>query len=223
MTLDIMKQAFAVLMKKPVRLWGISLLYTFFTFAVSVLFGVIPGLALAITLLLSTSMTMVFLHGFRGEEVKVVQLFDCFRDWNTVKRVLGGMAWMTLWIFLWALIPVVGWIFAIIKIYSYRLTPYILVHEQNVPITEAIRVSEERTKGYRGKMFLADVLTVVGYIIVAAILGLFARIPYIGILFGIILTIVSILYFLLISLYQGLIQAAFYEKITGKTTAEKTE
>ena len=33
-------------------------------------------------------------------------LFDCFRDWQTIKRVLAGMGWMILWIFLWSLIPI---------------------------------------------------------------------------------------------------------------------
>ena len=153
MIMAIYKKAFEVLMKKPVRLWGISLLFVFLTYVGSLLCGIaIPIFGLAVSMLLSTSMTLIFLHGYRGEEVKAVNLFDAFRDWQTIKRVLAGMGWMLLWVFLWSLIPIVGIIFGIIRSYEYRLTPYILMLEPDVKPTEAIKVSKERTKGWKGKM-----------------------------------------------------------------------
>lgn len=99
MIMMIYKRALAVLMRKPIKLWGISLLACFLTPVLTGLCGVaIPGLGLAISLLLSTSMLMVYLHGYRGEDVQVLQLFDCFKDWATVKRVVLGLAWMYLWV-----------------------------------------------------------------------------------------------------------------------------
>ena len=209
-----------VLAKKPFALWGISLLSGVLTGVAGMLCGIIPILSLCIGLLLSTSMTMIFLHGYRGEEVKAVQLFECFKDWKTIKRVLCGMGWMFLWVFLWSLIPFVGWIFAIVRIYRYRLTPYILVYEPDVAITDAIKVSAERTQGYKGKMFGADVLIFVAWFVVNLVLGLLSAIPYIGILFALVLIVVNIVFMLFIGLYMGLVQAAFYEEIMS-TTAKR--
>ena len=216
MILTIYKKAFAVLMKKPIVLWGISLLQLFLSAVAGILFGVIPGVALAIGWLLSTSMTLIYLHGYRGQKVNVLMLFDCFRDWKTIKRVLCGIGWMTLWIVLWALIPLVGWIFALIRIYRYRLTPYILMQEPDVAPTEAIKLSRQRTEGWKSRMFGADVLVLVGVYIALLILGLLSRIPYVGALFGLILCVFAIVCFALLPLFLGLVKAAFYEEIKAE-------
>ncbi|MCQ2451593.1 MAG: hypothetical protein MJ075_00465 [Oscillospiraceae bacterium] len=213
MILTIYKKAMAVLVKKPFALWGISLLCLFLSGMAYTLFGVIPGLALAIGWLLETSMTLIYLHGYRGHEVKVLQLFDCFRDWATIKRVLCGMGWMTLWILLWGLIPFVGPIFAIIRVYRYRLTPYILMQEPEVAPTEAVKLSQQRTNGWKGKMFGADILVYVILCVIILILSLLAGIPYIGILFGIIDFFAILICAALAPLFLGLVNAAFYEEI----------
>lgn len=206
-------RAAKVLAKKPFVLWGISLLHGLLSVVVSVLVGIIPGLALAFTWLLSTSMTMIFLYGYRGEEVKSTQLFECFKDWATIKRVLCGMGWMHLWIFLWSLIPVAGIVFGIIRSYEYRLTPYILVTEKDVAITDAIKVSKARTKGFKGKMFGADILVYVLIFAVSLVLGLLSAIPFIGVLFAIVSFVFTVAVALFVGLFLGLVQAAFYEEI----------
>ena len=222
MIMTIYKRALAVLMKKPIRLWGISLLATVLIPVLVALCGVgIPVLGLAVSLLLSTSMLMVYLHGYRGEEVHVLHLFDCFRDWGTIKRVVLGLAWMMLWIFLWGLIPIAGPVFAAIRVYEYRLTPYILITEPEVPLTEAIKVSKERTNGYKWQMFGADILPYVIVWVASFLLGLLASIPVIGILFGLVLTVGSIAVGVLAPLFMGLVQAAFYEEITNPTLPAK--
>ena len=181
----IYSRAFAVLRKKPFLLWGISLLAMLLSALSVPLLGVIPAASIAVSMLLQTAMTLIYLRGYRGEEIAVTQLFDTFKDWKTVKRVLCGMGWASLWIFLWSLIPVVGIVFGIIRAYEYRLTPYILMHEPDVPITEAIKVSREKTRGYKAKMFGADALYVVVIAAAEILLALLAMIPYIGVLFGI--------------------------------------
>lgn len=214
----IFTRAFHVLMKKPLKLWGISLLSVVLSGVLTALCGVaIPVLGLAVSVLMSTAMTMIYLSGYRGEDVQVVQLFSCFKDWQTAKRVILGMAWMYLWIFLWSLIPVVGFVFAIIRSYQYRLTPYILVTEPEVSITDAIKESAKRTEGYKLKMWLAEVLTYVAIFVAALILGLLTAIPYVGILFGIVTFVFSIAVAALSPLFLGLVQAAFYEEITNPT------
>lgn len=216
MVFSAIMRALKVIAKKPFKLWGISLLSGVLTSVGSMLFGVIPGVALAISLLISTSMTMVFLHGLRGEDVKVVQLFDCFKDWQTIKRVLGGMAWMALWIFLWSLIPIVGFVFAIIKSYQYMLVPYILVHEQNVPLTEAIHISEQRMKGSKRYVFLAELLSIGAIVAAIIVLSVLAAIPFIGVIFGFVLFLVILAVAIFASLFFGLLRASFYELINEK-------
>ena len=211
----IYSRAFSVMLKKPVRLWAIGLLSSLLCGVANALFGIIPGVALCLCLLISVGLIMVYLHGYRGDEVKAVQLFDAFKDGATFKRTLCGMGWMLLWIFLWALIPFAGPVFAIIRAYQYRLTPYILVQEPDVAPTEAIKLSKERTKGYCGSMFLADLLPGVAIFVVALILGLLGMIPYVGVLFVIIDVLFVIVALLLVGLFKGLVQAAYYEEISN--------
>lgn len=216
MVMKIYKEAFAKLMEKPLRLWGISLLYLVLSSLGVTLFGIIPGIAIGISVLLDTAMALIFLRGFRGEQVETLQLFDCFRDWATAKRVLAGMGWMLLWIFIWSLIPIVGPIFGIIRSYEYRLTPYILMQEPEVKATEAIKLSKERTEGWKGKMFLADVLVVIAFYLALLILAALSTIRYIGWIFGLAAFLLFVVFVLFVTLFLGLVQSAFYEKICGR-------
>ena len=214
----ILTRALNVVLRKPIRLWAISLLYSFLNGVFGFLCGItIPGLGISVSLLLSVGMTMVFLHGYRGEQPRAVQLFDAFKDWGTIKRTLCGMGWMALWIFLWALIPIVGIVFAIIRTYEYRLTPYILVNEPDVKPTEAIKVSKERTNGYKTSMFLTDLIPVAAVCLVVLILALLGMIPKAGVAFYVILVIFLILAGLILPLFYGLIKSAYYEEITHPT------
>ena len=215
MILNIYKKAAAVLLRKPILLWGLSLLSGILSSLASIACGIIPGLAVVVSLLLSTSMTMVYLHGYRGEKVKSAMLFECFKDWNTIKRVSCGLGWMILWLIVWCLVPIVGPIIAIVKAYGWRLTPYILVLEPNVPIMDAIKVSAKRTKGYKGKMLGAHLL-IYGILFVAGlVLTLLSQIPVLGILFGFANVVVSIATALFLNLFLGLVQSAFYEEINA--------
>ncbi|MBE6916711.1 MAG: DUF975 family protein [Ruminococcaceae bacterium] len=216
MLMTIYKRAFNVLLQKPFKLWGISLLAILLSSVLSGLCGVaIPALGIAVSLLISTAMTVIYLRGYRGEAVEVTDLFACFKDWNTIKRVVLGLGWMYLWIFLWSLIPIVGPFIAIVRSYEYRLTPYILVFEPDVPITEAIKLSSKRTHGYKLQMWLADFVYVLMFVGVVIVLALLALIPYLGVLFTIALIFLCIIYVALAPLFGGLVQAAFYEEIAA--------
>ena len=220
MMMTIYGRALKVLLKKPFKLWGLSLLAIALVGALGALCGVaIPVLGLSVGLLIGTAMTIIYLRGYRGEDVNVMQLFDCFKDWTTIKRVLLGLGWMYLWVFLWALIPIVGPIFALVRIYEYRLTPYILVFEPEVPITEAIKVSAQKTKGYKLQMWLADFVYVLIFWVACFVLGLFSAIPVLGMLFALVLVVLDIAFIALAPLFAGLVQAAFYEEINSTAIA----
>ena len=202
----IFEKSFKFILKKPFRLWGISLLGSLLCCIFSLAFLAVPVVGFCLCLALSTSMTMIFLYSYRGKNPEPSDLFECLKDMKTAKRVIGGMLWANLWVFLWGLIPIVGIFFAIKKSYAYRLTPYILVLEDDVKITSACKVSEERTNGYKGLMFLADLFAAL--LLIPAALILF--IPIVGVF-------VYLLILAIYPLFVGIVQAAFYEEIMNGT------
>lgn len=213
---SILKKAFAVLKKKPVLLWGISLMATLLTVLAGV-FGMIPIIVIPIVLALTAGIECVYLAGYRGEEINSGNLFVGFKSfWHTV----GGMGWMALWILIWGLIPIVGPVFAIIKMYSYRFVPYILMNNPEISATEALRVSMKKTEGFKGKMFLVDFI--IGLIVAGAfiILMLLCMIPYACYLFYLVTFAAWLVVIAGLPLLMGLVRAAFYdeiEKTSGKT------
>ena len=161
----------------------------------------------------------IYLNTYRtGLEPKTAYLFSAFRK-ERIWHVLGGMAWMYLWIFLWSLIPVVGIVFGVIRAYEYRFTPYILMTRDDVKPTEAIKVSKAETMGYKGKMFGADMLATGAWIVGIAVLSLLGAIPYLGVLFKIVRFVFNLAYSLLAPLFFGILSAAFYVEIQNRRAA----
>ena len=212
MIFSIYKKAFDALLKRPIRLWGISLLCGVLSIIATAAFAILPAAVYVINLLLCASMSMIYLTFYRTRvEPKAADLFYAFKK-ERFGRIAGGLAWRDLWIFLWALIPIVGIVFAFIRIYEYCFTPYILLTREDVSATEAIKISKKETMGLKGKMFWADILISLMFSAAVLILGLFSQIPYVGVLFTIIYAVATILYYLLYPLFIGLVHAAFYEE-----------
>lgn len=219
MVSSIYKKTFSVLMKRPFRLWGISLLAEFLCLVAYAGFIGVPAAAFCAALLLSASMSMIFLNSYRtGLEPKTAYLFASFKK-DRILRVLGGMAWMQLWIFLWSLIPIVGIVFGIIRMYEYRFVPYILMTRDDVKPTDAIKISKQETMGYKGKMFGADILLGAVYLGAFLVFALLGEIPYLGVLFRILWVLIAIAYGLLAPLFSGIMQAAFYVEIQNRRAA----
>ena len=219
MVSSIYKKTFSVLMKRPFRLWGISLLAEFLCLVAYAGFIGVPAAAFCAALLLSASMSMIFLNSYRtGLEPKTSYLFASFKK-DRILRVLGGMAWMQLWIFLWSLIPIVGIVFGIIRMYEYRFVPYILMTRDDVKPTDAIKISKQETMGYKGKMFGADILLGAVYLGAFLVFTLLGEIPYLGVLFRILWVLIAIAYGLLAPLFSGIMQAAFYVEIQNRRAA----
>jgi hypothetical protein len=170
--------------RKAVRLWGISLLYLLLSF-LAVCLGVVPIVSIPLVLALTLGFTNIVYKACLGGEFVSEELFRYFK--TGFRRSCGGMAWMLLWIFIWALIPVAGIFFAVYKAYSYRFVPYILITKPELTAAEALRLSEDETRGYKGLMFGADIIIILGTLFVILILSLLGMIPIIGWLFKIIL------------------------------------
>lgn len=210
MVTSIYKKAFAVLKQKPVTLWGISLLCALLELLAFIGFGAVPVGAFIVAWALEAGMAMIYLNSYRtGLKPKSTYLFAAFKK-DRFWRVVGGLAWMELWIFLWALIPIVGIVFAVIRAYEYRFTPYILMTRDDVKATDAIKLSKQETMGYKGKMFWADMLIVLLYLAAALVLLILSLIPFIGVLFRVVNTLLSIAFSLFAPLFLGIVQAAFY-------------
>jgi uncharacterized membrane protein len=215
---DMYIRVWKVLVRKPFRLWGISLLGVLLT-SMGASLALIPLLAIAIALLLELGMARIFLRGYRGEENHAENLFDGFRD--GVGRKLGGAAWAELFKFLWGLIPVVGFVFAAIRAYEYAFVPYILMERPEVSALEARNVSKEETNGWKGLMFAADVCLGVMVLLAFLVLCVLNIIPVIGILFRLLTVVYVLACIAFLPLCYGLLHAAFYEEIHNGNLAAK--
>lgn len=200
-------RTFALLAKKPILLWGLSLMSSLLTVLAS-LFGFIPLISLPIIFTLKVGMASVYLDAVRGKEINSDQLFSGFT--KNFFRVAGGMGWMYLWIFIWSLIPIVGIVFGVIKTYSYRFVPYILINDPEISATEALRVSMRLTKGYKGKMFLANLLIGLIIFVVLLIFGLIGGAVHFLMIITVIVYLVVIAF---APLVFGTIAATYYDVI----------
>ena len=207
---DFYRKAFAVLAQKPVKLWGLSLLYVVIAGLISSLGALVPLVSLPIILLLSLGFTGILLAGYHGREVRSVELFSGFKK-EDILRNGAGMCWKELWTLIWGFVPVMN----IIKIYSYSFVPYILLTDKEITATEALKKSMRMTDGYKGKMFLADLVLVLGFCLAFFVLVILARIPFIGFLFGIALVLLYLAVILFFPLLLGLVRTAFFEEISA--------
>ncbi len=206
---DLIQKALEVLKQKPIRLWGISLLCQLLT-GLAAAFGVLPIISIPIALVLNAGMAAVYLNGYRGGEVNSDALFAGFKRFF---KVAGGMGWMALWILIWGLIPIAGIVFAVIKAYSYRFVPYLMIQDPDISATEALRLSMKRTEGFKGRMFLADLLVMLAAAVVMLVFGALSLIPYVGRVFMVLGSLASFALSLVLPLVRGLVSAACYEEI----------
>ncbi|HWQ57884.1 MAG TPA: zinc ribbon domain-containing protein [Clostridia bacterium] len=206
------KKALDILLKKPFRLWGVSLLGGLL-YSLACFFGVLPIIVIPIVLVLGFGMTAVFYRGSHGEEINSDLLFSGFKSfWKTA----GAMGWQALWTFIWSPVPIMN----IIKLYSYCFVPYYLITRPDLEATVALRTSMEETKGYRWKLFWASVIAPVIVAFGLGLLAALALIPYVGIFFDIILFLVSIVTILVFPLFMGLVQACMFDEVQNARVME---
>lgn len=216
---ELVARAVSIVRQRPAQLWGVSLLFELLVILACVL-GILPIISLPIALVLQMGMTAVYLAGYRGEEVKTETLFSGF---SRFFKVAGGMGWMSLWILLWGMIPVVGPVFAVMKSYSYRFVPYILIANPELSAFEALRLSIQKTEGIKGKMFVADLIVLGPCILLTALFGVLTQIRDVGIVFAVIAAIFVLILALTLPLLMGLISAACYEELIVKESKSDLE
>ncbi len=210
MFIEAYKKALSTISKKPIMLWGLSLLSIILAAIGSSVTMPLVFLSIAVSYLFVCGMAKVYLDGLKGKEVNSTQLFAGFNR-NCV-RIAGGMAWKDLWLIIWCLVPIAGPVIAIVKSYSYRFVPYILMTKPEVTATEALKLSMKMTNGKKGQMFLADLCVFAGLFVAFFVLSILNLIPYIGILFVLVTFILAILVSLFFPIFKGLYSAAFYDE-----------
>lgn len=207
----IYRRTIEIFKKTPAKLWGISLLSEVLSLIVLILGSPLPIILIPVIAAINAGMIAVYFSAYNGGEPETKTLLGAFSDFKTFKHVAGGMCWMYLWIFLWALIPIAGPFIAIYKCLSYAFTPYILNEEKSVGAMDALKKSMRDTKGYKLNIFAAVILPSVAFIVVSAILGLLALIPFVGVIFTVISVLLSLVYSLFAPMFLGLIRAGFYD------------
>lgn len=221
MFLDAYKKALGVLMKKPFMLWGLSLLGALVTIIAGIVCGAIPALAIAVGYLITAGMAKIYLDGLKEKDVNSEQLFAGFN--KNCGRIVGALAWKDLWIIIWSLVPIVGPVVAVIKSYSYRFVPYIVMTNPEIKATEALKLSMQMTEGKKLQMFLADLCFFGAIFVVSFVLGLLCAIPYIGILFALVAFAFVVVVGALSGIFVGLYQASFYPDEEAAETVEAPE
>lgn len=200
------KRALEVILKKPIMLWGLSLLLVIVSFIGGVVTAAVPFLSLAVGYLFTCGAAKLYMDGLKGKEVNSKQLFYAFNK-NCVKTA-GAMAWQNLWGVIWGFVPVMG----IVKGYAYKFVPYIIVTHPEVSAFDALKISMKMTKGKKLQMWLADLVYSVAPSITLGILFALGRIKFIGDVFNISAILVILALILFGTIFSGLYQAAFFNE-----------
>ncbi len=200
------KRAIEVILKKPIMLWGLSLLLVIVSTIGSLVTASIPFLSIAIGYLFTCGAVKLYMDGLKGKKVNAKQLFYAFNK-NCVKTA-GALAWQNLWTVIWSAVPIYG----IVKSYAYSFVPYIIVSHPEISAFDALKISMKMTNGKKLQMWLADLLFPVIIGTACLILGLLSAIPLLGALFGLVLAVLVLAVALFSSIFTGLYKASFFNE-----------
>ncbi len=200
------KRAIEVILKKPIMLWGLSLLLVIVSSIGSLVTASIPFLSIAIGYLFTCGSVKLYMDGLKGKKVNSKQLFYAFNK-NCVKTA-GALAWKDLWTVIWSAVPIYG----TVKSYSYAFVPYIIVSHPEISAFDALKISMKMTNGKKLQMWLADLLFPVIIGAACLILGLLSAIPLLGALFGLVLAVLVLAVALFGTIFCGLYKASFFNE-----------
>lgn len=131
--------------------WGLAI-GTFLVYGILIsslqfipVIGSVLALFIAGPMLVGVSMFSLSLS--RGENARLEQIFEGFKNYGTV---LGAYLLMVLFIFLWALLLIIPGIIAGL---AYSQTFYILAEDDTIGSMDALRKSKEMMNGYKWKYF----------------------------------------------------------------------
>jgi len=137
--------------------------------------GSVLALFIAGPMLVGVSMFSLSLS--RGENARLEQIFEGFKNYGTV---LGAYLLMVLFIFLWMLLLIIPGIIAAI---AYSQTFYILAEDDAISSMDALKKSKEMMDGYKWKYFCLG-LRFIGWVLLCILtlgIGFLWLSPYIQI------------------------------------------
>lgn len=170
------------------NLWFMIGVYIVYSILMGLTSYIIVGILL--TGVLVFGYNVIELRTLRGEEKAVSNLFYGF-DKDFVRTCIAGLL-ISIFTFLWALLFIIP---GIVKAYSYSMTYYIMIDDENVGANDAITKSREMMNGHKMELFVQD-LSFIGWIL----LSFFT--------FGILLFWVMP--------YMNLARAEFYRRLKGE-------
>ncbi len=161
--------------------WGLAigtfLVYTIIIASLQVIPVVGGVLGLFIAGPMAVGISMFSLSLSRGENARLEQIFEGFRNYGTV---LGAYLLMLLFIFLWMLLLIIPGIIASI---AYSQTFYILAEDDTIGSMDALSKSKEMMNGYKWKYFCL-VLRFIGWFLLCILtfgIGFLWLSPYINV------------------------------------------
>jgi uncharacterized membrane protein len=127
-------------------------------------YGVGSVVAILLTGPFALSLTIVALNIVRGENVKLEQLFDGFKNFRAafLLRLLN-----TIFVFLWSLLLIVP---GIVKLYAYKMSFYILCDNPGIEVNEARKQSVKMMNGHKLRLFCLD-FSFIGWILLCILTG----------------------------------------------------
>ena len=146
----------------------------FGAFAFALLIAV--AVAIFFTLPVQAGLKYFFIRTPYGD-TNLGNLFGAFRAGRYLSTV-KTMFLMGLYIFLWSLLFVIP---GIIKMYQYRMAPYLIMEDPSLTTEQALNLSRRMTDGEKWDMFVLD-LSFIGWILLGALtfgIGTLFLLPYI--------------------------------------------
>lgn len=205
---EIFSDLAGILSTLPTALWGVSLLWMLLTVLACTL-GVLPFIWLPVVFALEIGACGIYMDALYGVRPRPAQLFRGFSKGGFLRYVCG-MGWMSLWIFIWALIPIVGPVLALAKSYSYRFVPYIMLSDPEADAFQALERSKAMTRGLRLKMFLAELLLLGALLLAGLVLVLLSGLHIVGFVFALLLVVLAAAAVTVLPMVLGLLRAGFY-------------
>ena len=160
-----------------------------------------PFIDMAGTLLVTEilNFSLMFM-GLKIVDGKGIEVGDTFYGYKKFGRAFLCQLLVSIFVFLWALLFIIP---GIIHAFAYAMTPYIVMEDDNISITDAMKKSKEMMKGNKWRLFCL-IFSFIGWILLGIIT------------FGIVLV--------WIEPYMQVAMAAFYrELVPAKETEQSFE
>jgi uncharacterized membrane protein len=109
---------------------------------------------------LTVGLSICFINLIRYGRIRIENVFDGFKTFGTSFLAILLRGLITFFLFLLLIVP------GVIASLAYAMTPYIINDNPGISATDALRMSREMMKGFKGKLFLMY-LSFTGWVILS--------------------------------------------------------